>query len=140
MGAFAVPLMAAATVASAGLAYKAQTDAGKLAEIEGKERAEQERQAAQDREIDRKRRLMRALGNQQATAAARNLDINIGSTQAIALHDIKQAERDQLVDTVNTDRRRRSLIFAGNQANRTARIGANASLIDAGMDAYRDFG
>jgi hypothetical protein len=142
MGAFAAAplLLGGLTVATGVLGYQASVNAGKLSEIEASQKAQQESDAAKEREIDRKRRLVRAISNQTATAAARNIDISSGSARAVALSDIRAAERDQLGDTVNTSRRRRSLLFQGSQAAAQGRLQGAASLLDTGINAYRDFG
>lgn len=127
---------AVATVASGLVGAKASIDAGKAQNIAYKQQAQAERDAAQQREVERKRRLIGALGGQVVSAAAGNVDISSGSPRAVAKYDIQQAQRDYLHDTAVTGRRARSLIMAGQAAQQQGYYGAFTSLADSGARAY----
>lgn len=118
------------TVVAGGLQYKASVDAGKAAEIGYKQQAQAERDAAQEREVERKRRLVSALGSQVNAAAAGNVDIGGGSPQAIARRDVQFAQGDYLADTASTQRRARSLLMQGRSAAAQGRLQGYASLVD----------
>lgn len=139
MGAFAAmplayQLMIGATVASGAMTAKAASDAGKAQKIELQVAADQERDMAREREVDRRRTLVRALSSQVTTRAAQGLDMS-GSARAIATSDAAQADIGLLTDRVNTSRMATSLRRQGRQAVRQGRLGAGASLLDAGTKA-----
>jgi hypothetical protein len=115
-----VPVALAVVSAGAGVAAAAQQRrAGKMQEFQYKEQAKQEGDAARQREIDRKRNLLRALASQNAGAGASGADM-AGSLQNIARVDIEDAADDLSIDRVNS----------GN-------IAAAGSLLDTANSTYK---
>lgn len=139
MGAFAAmplayKLLIGATVASSAMAAKSSKDAGKAQEIEFKQAAIQEQDAARESELDRRSRLVRALSSQVTTRAAQGLDMS-GSAQAIAMSDASSADLGLLTERVNVGRRMTSLRAQGREASRQGRIGAATSILDGAVTA-----
>jgi hypothetical protein len=64
----------------------------------------QEQAAAQDREVQRMRRLNAILGSQNAAIAASGV-VNSGSIANVSITDAKRASEDSQVDRVNTSAR-----------------------------------
>jgi hypothetical protein len=139
MGAFAPILLAVTTVASGAASAALQRRSGKLQEIQYKENAKQEGDAAKQREIDRKRNMLRALASQNAAAGASGADF-AGSLQNIARVDIERAATDLNTDRTNTSRRTRVLNASGKEAARSGDIAAAGSLIDTAGQAYKNLG
>jgi hypothetical protein len=136
MGTFA---LAAIALGSGALAAGAQYRAGKVQEIQYKQEAKQEGDQSRQREIDRKRTLLRALASQRASAAAAGADFS-GSLANIAEVDIEEAATDLLVDQVNAGRRQRALRLAGRESSRAGTTAAAGSLLDSGVNAYEKLG
>ncbi len=136
MGQFA---LAAVALGSGVLAAGAQIRSGALQEYQFKEEAAQEGDAAKQREIDRKRNLLRALASQRAGAAAGGAEFS-GSLGNLARVDIEQAATDLEYDKTNTKRRQRVLKASGREAVKGAELAAGGSLIDSGKKGYEAFG
>lgn len=133
MGQFA---LIAVALAGTGLAAAQQYRSGKLQEYQFKAEAAQEGDAARQREIDRKRNLLRALASQRASAAAGGADFS-GSLGNLARVDIEQAATDLEYDKVNTGRRTRVLRASGKEAAKAGELAAGASLLDGASRTYR---
>jgi hypothetical protein len=138
MGAFAaLPLaykmMIAATVASGAASARQSVVAGKAQKVEYEVAADQERDAAKARELDRRSRLVRALSSQVTTRAAQGLSME-GSPAAIAQADASAADLAGLTDRVNTSRTTLSLRRQGRQAARSGRISAATTLLDTAVN------
>lgn len=124
-----------ALIAGAGVAAaSSQVAAGKMRNIEYKEQAQQEQDAARDREIDRRRRLVSALASQNAEAGALGATTGVGSGAAIALTDARRANYESLADRATTNRRSLMLRTAGKFARRQGNAAAVATLLDTGTD------
>lgn len=136
MGTFA---LAAIALGSGVLAAGAQYRAGKQQEIQYKQEAKQEGDSAKQREIERKRNLLRALASQRATAAAMGAEFS-GSLANIAQVDIEEAATDLAVDSVNSARRQRVLRLSGSEASRAGTVAAAGSLLDSADNAYDKLG
>jgi hypothetical protein len=136
MGAFA---LAAVALGSGALAAGQQYRAGKQMQIQYKQEAAQEGDQARQREIERKRNLLRALASQRASAAASGANME-GSLANLAQVDIEQAANDLEYDTVNSSRRGRVLRSAGREAVQSGTIAAGASLLDSGVNTYKSLG
>lgn len=113
---------AAATVASGVISAQQSRAAGKMKEAQSKIDANAEGDAAREREIKRKRNLLRAISSQQAAAAAGGVSFSEGSPAAIGRLDISQANRDARIDNANTKQKQQAL----RQRGRAARIQGNA--------------
>ncbi len=116
-------LASAAASAGAGLySAKQSREGGKMQQAELEMEAKSEGDAARQREIERKRTLLRALSTQQAYAGAAGLRSDTGSPRTLADIDIADARSDNEIDNVNTRSRQRALQFRG----RNARVAGNA--------------
>lgn len=126
----AVTLAAAAATVGAGVMQaRATRAAGKAQETETQIAAQAEGDAARQREIQRKRNLLRAISSQAASAAAAGVALEGSPTSLINL-DIAEAKEDYDVDSLNTKTRQRALRFQGSNARIGANAAANASLLD----------
>lgn len=150
--AFAVPLLAAAGGGSAiagGLAlagaaagiYGAvqQHQAGEAQKAQLNAQAKTEAVAAQQREIERRRNLIRALSSQNAAAGAAGITTD-GSVGAIMRRDIKDNQNDLLFSGVNTASRQRALRSEASNAARIGNANAATSLLDTAGKTYRALG
>lgn len=122
--------------ASVGGGY-ASHQAGQVQSDALKAQAREERDAAREREVERKRRLISALSSQSAMRGAQGGDIGVGSLRAVAQSDIKTAERDSLYDARRTSARRRSLLTSASAARRQGNIEGAVTLADASLDIMR---
>lgn len=133
MGTFA---LAAATIGFGALSAAQQYRSGKQIEVQYKQEAKQEGDQARQREIDRKKNLLRALASQNAAAGASGADFT-GSLENLARTDIEEASTDLEVDQVNSSRRGRVLRASGREAATAGTIQAGASLLDT-YDRYQE--
>lgn len=113
--------------------------AGKIAEAQSRIDANAEGDAARNREIERKKMLLRAISSQQAQAGAAGVSFSEGSPRAIAQLDIDEAADDLLIDRTNTRARQRALITGGRNARISANAQANISLLDTAAQTARMF-
>lgn len=132
MGAAAVPLLVGLTVASTAYSVKQSIDAGKIANAEAKIAANREGDAARQREIERRRALLRSLGSQAAGAGARGIDPNA----TLANADIQYATDDLFTDRSNTAQTQAMLRLQGQNAKRAGKVGAVTSLLDGATGVY----
>jgi dihydrodipicolinate synthase/N-acetylneuraminate lyase len=96
-----------------------------------KAQAAREGDAARQREIERRRALLRALSSQSARAGAGGVALD-GSLAGIARADIRDATNDLLIDRSNTRSRQNELIRGAKNARSQGNIGAAVSLFDTG--------
>lgn len=136
MGQFA---LLAVTLGSSALAAGQQYRSGKQQQIVHQQEAKQEGDQARQREIDRKRNLLRALASQRATAAASGANME-GSIENLARVDIEQAATDLETDSVNVARRGRALRSAGREAAKAGALRAGGSLLDSAATGYENWG
>lgn len=126
------------TIASGVVAAKSANDAGKAQAQQFKQEALQEGDAAREREIERKRNLLRAISSQNASAAAGGAQFS-GSILAAAERDIQQSRGDSLLDSVNTGRKTRMLEASAKEARRAGRAQATTSLLSSASGAAKAF-
>lgn len=124
----------ALTVAAGATAVAAYKSSGDYDKIAYEERAKSEADAARDREIDRRRRLVSALSSQNAEAGAVGAAPGIGSRKAIALSDARRASYESLADKANTGRRSLMLRAAGKQAKRQGTTNALVTAMGTAED------
>jgi hypothetical protein len=122
----------AAGVASAAMQYKA----GQAQSAQYKEQAKSEEVAAGQREIERRRSLIRALSAQNASAGAAGVETS-GSIGGIIRRDIKDNQNDLLYDSANTKTRQRAFRSRASNSVTQGTIGAATSLIDTGKTYYK---
>ena len=139
MGQFVPIALAIASAAGGVAAAVQQRNTGKLQEFQYKEQSKQEGDAARQREIDRKRNLLRALASQNAGAGAAGAEFS-GSIQNNARVDIERAAEDLGVDSLNTSRRTRVLNASGREARRAGNVAAAGSLLDTANTTYKNLG
>lgn len=142
MGAFvaAAPyVLGAASVAAGAYSAYEQKKAGQQQAFQFKQEAKQEADSAREREITRRKTLLRALASQNAAAGAAGAELS-GSLGNIVVKDIEEANNDLLIDNVNTSRRTRVLRGSAREAIGSANARAVGSLIDSGVSTYRSFG
>lgn len=123
---------AGATLAAGGLSFVAQRNAGIAQANQMKAQAAREGDAARQREIERKRTLLRALSQQSANAGAAGVTMS-GSLVAAARTDIRDAATDLLVDRSNTRSQVNGLTAAARNARRQGNLQAVGSLFDTGV-------
>lgn len=131
MGVLALPAVQWAIVGltAAGAVYS-QRQATGAQEVELEMQKRGEAQAAQDREVQRKRRLNAILGSQAAEAAASGL-ASSGSVANISLVDASRASEESMIDSVSTraridslNRQRKTITRLGNIRTATTILGA----------------
>ena len=122
-------------LAVAGLKAAQTYKAGQEQSIELKQQARLEQDAATQREIERRRALLRALGSQNAAAGAAGVEKG-GSIGGIIRTDIKNNENDLLVSRMNSSAQYRLRMRQAANARKQGTIGAVTSLLDGGMQAY----
>lgn len=133
MAAGATVLATAALSTYAGVtAAKEQRRAGKFAEAQAGIDAKAEGDAARQREIERKRGLMRALSSQVASAGARGVGLE-GSLAQIAQLDIARSREDIDIDTANTKARQAALRQQGRAARAAGNTQARLTLLDTAI-------
>lgn len=121
---------AALTVGTGVQSARMSRAAGKAAQAETEIEARAEGDAARQREIDRKRNLMRALSSQAAYAGAAGVSISSGSPASLVNLDIAEANRDRDIDEVNTGTKQRMLRFRGQNARTQGNAQARTTLLD----------
>lgn len=113
-----------------------ERNAGIAKEQEATATAAAEGDAARQREIGRRRALVRALASQNARAGATGLQTD-GSIGSLIRSDINDASNDLLVDRANSQQRIASLRASGKAARRAGDLGAIGSLLDSGTKLAR---
>ena len=88
----------------------------------------QEKAAALDREVVRKRRSAAILGAQTAEAAAKGLQLS-GSVANISIVDAKRAAEESQIDRINTSGRISALSRRAKSIKRATRIKIGATII-----------
>lgn len=126
MGAAAVPILIATTVASGVYSAQQQKAAGKAANAEAQIAANREGDAARGREIERRRALLRAISSQNAAAGAGGVAVNAATLGA----DLMYATDDLMTDRSNTLQTQSLLRLQGSNAKRAGKVGAYTTLLD----------
>ena len=120
----AVALSAAGTLTS----VYGQVQAGKAQEEQMKQQAEQERLAAESRELQRREELNRALASNIAAQSMSGI-AGEGTPASLALESAKKAGLSEATIDLSEKLRQSALIRAGKTAKQTAYIGAAGSLL-----------
>ena len=126
MGAAAVPILIATTVASGVYSAQQQKAAGKAANAEAQIAANREGDAARGREIERRRALLRAIASQNAAAGAGGVAVNAATLGA----ELMYATDDLMADRSNTLQTQSLLRLQGSNAKRAGKVGAYTTLLD----------
>lgn len=121
-----LPLIAMAGV---GVVQAVETrNAGIAQANQYKAQIRSEGDAAKQREIDRRRDLMRALSSQNARAGALGIETG-GSIGGIMATDVKEAQMDLATNSANFSLRKRDLLAAAASAKRAANWKAVSGLL-----------
>lgn len=121
---------AVATVGGAVISARQSRAAGRVADAEAQIAANAEGDAARQREIERKRLLLRAISTQVAEAGAQGIAMD-GSAARMAQLDIDDANTDLMIDNANTRSRQAGLRAQGRAARLQGSAQAGATLLDA---------
>jgi hypothetical protein len=124
-----------ATVGSGLLKAGAERRAGQEQSIELKMQARQEEDAARDRELNRRRALVRALSTQIASFGASGVDPGTGSPAAIARRDAFLADEETAIDRAQTARQSTTLRRQARSARRIGTLRATSTLLSTGAQA-----
>lgn len=130
MATLATAAAAVATVATGVSSARASRAAGKAQQAETEIAARAEGDAARQREIERKKNLMRAISSQQAFAGAAGVSARTGSPASLINLDIAEANADRDVDNLNSKTRQRALRFQGANARAAGNAAARTTLLD----------
>lgn len=122
-------ILVGATGAAGIGAALSQRNAGIAASHEAKAQARLEGIAAKDRELDRRRDLLRALSSQNAAAGVGGVETS-GSIGGIMRRNIRDASNDLLRDSANTSARVSGLNSKAKNARRQGNLAAATSLLD----------
>lgn len=129
---------AVAGVVAGGISAYNTAKAGKIQAADLKVQARTEESAARQREIDRRRSLLRALASQNAAAGAAGIETG-GSFGAIVQRNIADNANDLLVDNANTQARQQALAARASNAVKSANTAAAASLLDTASNTYKNW-
>lgn len=136
----AVALGAAAlTIGTGVVSARNNRVAGQQADLEAQQAATVEGDAARQREILRKRDLLRAVSSQQAAYAAAGVKSNEGSPESLINLDVARAQEDSNIDFGNTKSRQRALQFRGQNARAAGNAAAATSLLDSTVNTAKIF-
>lgn len=91
--------------------------------------------AAKQREIERRRDLIRSLSSMNAQAGAGGIELG-GSLGGIIMKNIKDNQNDLLVNNANLSATQQSLAAAGANARQAANTNAAMSLLDTGKNVF----
>jgi len=132
-----VGVASAAVSAAAGIYSAAQQKrAGALMENNIKVQARSEADAATQREIDRRKDLLRALSSQNASAGASGIETG-GSFGGIVRRNIAENQNDLLISNANTQVRQRALASQASNAVEQGNAAAATSLMDTIGKTYK---
>ena len=123
----------AAVVVGSGITSAAATrSAGKAQEDELQRQAEQERIAAEGRELQRREELNKALAARQMALATSGL-AGEGTPQSIALSAAEKIGMGEGLETLSSQLKQAQLKRAGKNARITGNIQAASTLLDTGV-------
>lgn len=131
---------AAATVYTGVRSAQESKRAGKFAQAESEIEARAEGDAARQREIERKKTLMRAIASRAAYAGAGGIRTDVGSQAALVNIDVADARSDDNIDAINSSSRQRALRIRGQNARDAGKSQAASTLIDTAVRTYQSFG
>lgn len=124
-------IFALISAASAGVGARAQYIAGKTQEIELKRQAEEEKLAAQSREIERRQQLNRALAANIAAQTQAGIT-GEGTPASIALASAKEAGLSEATISLSDRLREAQLRRQAASARQTGYLQAGSTLLRAG--------
>ena len=121
------------TALSGAMKANLQRKAGKITEAQSEIDASAEADDAKQREINRKKLLLRAISSQQAAAGAAGVAFSEGSPARIAQLDIEQATDDLFIDRAGSLQRQRGLRSQGRAARQLGKTQSNVTLLDTAV-------
>lgn len=136
IAATATQLMVGALAVSTGLQAYGQLEAGKDQEAALKTQAEQERVAAESRELERQQKLNRALAANAVGMGMSGIKAE-GTPSSIALESAKNVGLSEGMLKLSDRLAQAQLRRQGATAASAAKIGAAGTLLSGGVDAYR---
>lgn len=125
-------IMGVTTALSGITKAAAQRSAGKAQEDELQRQAEQERIAAEGRELQRREELNKVLAARQMALASSGL-AGEGTPQSIALSAAEKISLGEGMETLSSELKRAQLKRAGKNARITGNIQAASTLLDTGV-------
>ena len=128
------PIFAILAAATAGVGARAQYVAGKTQEIELKRQAEEEKLAAQSREIERRQQLNRALAANIAAQAQAGIT-GEGTPASIALASAKQSSLSEATISLSDKLRQAQLRRQAGYAKQTGYLQAASTLLSGAAKA-----
>jgi hypothetical protein len=124
-------VLVATTVVSTGVSIYSAIAQGEAADNAAKTKADQEEFAAKDREITRRKQLLKAMASQNAMSAAGGVRAYEGSQLNMLKSDMGNYAYDASMDRGTTDTNKAWMLYGGRVAKNTGYLGAAASGISA---------
>jgi hypothetical protein len=131
-------VVASVMVASATVSAYGQVEAGKAQQEELERQAEEEKIAAQGRELQRREQLNAQLAANNAALAASGIATE-GTPASVALESAKAISTSEGMIGLSERLKQGQLRRQGKMARSTANIGATSTLLSAAADAYGGF-
>ena len=131
-----VPVLAIIAGIAGAVAARGQYVAGKVQEQELERQAEEERIAAEGRELQRREELNRALAARQMALATSGL-AGEGTPQSIALGAAKTIGMGEGLETLSSQLKQAQMRRAGKEAARTGKLQAASTLLSTATQAAR---
>ena len=128
-------IVAAIAVSTAATAY-GQVQAGKIQQNEFERQAEEEKIAAEGRELQRKQELNKVLAA-NAVSASMSGQTGEGTPESIALESSKQIGSSEGMINLSDKLKRAQLRRQGANARSMANIGATSTLLKGGASVYK---
>ena len=122
-------ILAGATAATGAYSAVASHNAGIEASNQTKMQARTDADAAAQRELERRRSLMRSLASQNAAAGAGGVETS-GSIGGMIRSDIRYNQNDLSIDAANNSARQQALASQARAEKRRGDAGAVTSLLD----------
>lgn len=122
----------------AGISAYGQVEAGKAQQKEFERQAEEEKIAAQGRELQRREQLNEQLAANNAALAASGIATE-GTPASVALESAKAISASEGMIGLSERLKQGQLRRQGKMARSTANIGATSTLLSSAADAYGGF-
>lgn len=129
-----IPVLAIIAGIGTAVAARGQYVAGKAQEIELERQAEQERIAAEGRELQRREELNRALAARQMAMATSGI-AGEGTPASIALSAAEKIGMGEGLESLSSQLKQSQLRRAGRMAKQTGQIQAASTLLSGGVEA-----
>ena len=126
---------AVATIASVGVSAYGQIEAGKAQQEEFERQAEEEKIAAESRELERKQQLNRVLAANAVSASMSGIT-GEGTPASISLESAKQIGSSEGMINLSEKLKRAQLRRQGAMARTTANIGATSTILGSAQTLY----